>query len=747
MTDVPKGQQLGGKSKHPLPLLIHVCGLFAFMLLVSLLVVFCLVFQLSRGADFQYRVSSASSYTSNAATTTSSSFAQKSTFGGCGCVEALLDDNGDVFQQGFFTLGKNQTSTSTAFSSSFPFPSKCGPCHACPEGAICKGGTSKPVPQLGYWGNPDCPVAFSACQANLESNQMNQSFVCFAPTTGTRAGEAFGTCREGHHGVLCHKCKDGYGREDLTSPFCVKCRGIDMEDSTGGRRKARLWHFLFLVGETLYSSAMMQSLIFTGMEADKRDKPEMSQLLKVLFSYLGMTELLLSGNTSGWPKSLHLFLNTHKPPTDTSRISSFDCWFSNTMHEKSTWTYTLQVVPKLCSAAICTAYLYLYSYRVTRKFIQAKRKGEMPNGSSGMKTGMKIKITSAEEGKGKIAFPKLLLLIDEDMSVGGGGVKAELRFLKSMLIFVRKLLPRVAIVTSTTMWPFFVSWALGFLACGSYPKSFVTACDSMSYRSVMAESTLLWEFDKEVECFKGLHAKMLEYVSIPILLVIGFPFFVFYFLKRNSDKMYVDDRFDYTYGFLYREYEQKYFYWEFVVQCRTFALTALITYFGSSLVATSSLSELQTLLLLLVVFFSMLLHNHFLPYVSDLVDRAHQVALIDSAVIIMASMFFNLRIDYPLWNSVREALGLFIALLHVGTLGYMGLLITMATLKTYAMHADKNHDNIVSIEEAEDYFGKSRHARLFIWILKLFKLVVQVEGEGGVEEEKEKDSTSQKKKN
>jgi hypothetical protein len=265
----------------------------------------------------------------------------------------------------------------------------------------------------------------------------------------------------------------------------------------------------------------------------------------------------------------------------------------------------------------------------------------------------------------------------------------------------------------------------------------------------MSESTLLWEFDKEVECFKGLHAKMLEYVSIPILVIIGFPFFVFYFLKRNSDKMYVDDRFDYTYGFLYREYEQKYYYWEFVVQCRTFALIALITYFGSSVSAAPSLSELQTLLLLLVVFFSMLLHNHFLPYVSDLVDRAHQVALIDSAVIIMASMFFNLRIENLVWNTVRECLGMFIAVLHVGTLGLMGLLIMMATLKTYAMNADKNHDNVVSFEEAQEYFGESRHARIFIGVLKLFRLVVEEEpgaGAGPEEDSRYPGSSCQKKK-
>ena len=57
----------------------------------------------------------------------------------------------------------------------------------------------------------------------------------------------------------------------------------------------RLWHLVFLGAKVVFEAGMSLSLIFTGLEADKRNKPEMSQLLKAGLSYLGIVKLLLSG--------------------------------------------------------------------------------------------------------------------------------------------------------------------------------------------------------------------------------------------------------------------------------------------------------------------------------------------------------------------------------------------------------------------------------------------------------------------
>ena len=233
----------------------------------------------------------------------------------------------------------------------------------CPEGATCLGGTAKPRPKPGYWTNPSCPIGFSACEANLE---LGHSFICLAPN----ATSEFGSCREGHEGVLCHRCRDGYGRDDPTSPFCARCRGVEA-DGRGGL-KTRLWHLLFLLGGVVFESGMSLSLIFTGLEADKRNKPEMSQLLKVLVSYLAIVKLLLSGNTVGWPTALQVFISHHTEPKGP--VTSFDCWFENDFELKSVFGYALQAVPKICSVVVCTLYLYWHSYRLTRRYLEAKHR-------------------------------------------------------------------------------------------------------------------------------------------------------------------------------------------------------------------------------------------------------------------------------------------------------------------------------------------------------------------------------------
>ncbi len=646
---------------------------------------------------------------------------------GCGCVRAVLDANRTVFRQGFFSLAR---------------PSKAkGGCHPCPYGGECLGAAHTPKPQAGFWTNEGCPVAFAACEENLE---LGRTMVCLPPDQA----HAYGRCREGHEGVLCHRCSDGFGRQEPTTPFCQRCRGRGPAESDFLGRviwredlRVKAWHFLALAFEVAVSTGSCLSLIFTGLEADKRDNPEMSQILKVLFSYTTITKLLLSGNTRGWPESLQLFITTHKPPSPDSATSSFDCWLANENPNKAMFTYVLQLLPTLASVCLCTVFLYLYAYRLTTKYLKARGARRV-----GAALGWK-------RDESRVKYPELMLLIgNEDLHASllqGGEIRAEdghgsgdceqedalsslaanvtaatrirLPIYSSVVYFVRKLWPRVAIVCATTMWPQLLRFVLGFFACGTYPKSFLTDCGASDYMTVMGEKVFLWEFDKETQCFTGAHSKMLQWVTLPTLFVIGFPFFTFLLLRRNHRKMYVNDHFDYTYGFLYRDYEPHMYFWESVIQVRNFALTALIVFYGTTIKS----QDLQALLLLVVIFISVLLHTMYLPYVLDSVDLAHQIVLVDVAVIVMSSMFFKLDAsdDVPYWHQLRELLGLLVALLHVGTILVMGLFTAKAALRTYALKADADGDNKVSLQEAELYFGTSAPARILIRLMTAVRLV------------------------
>ena len=622
---------------------------------------------------------------------------------GCTCRRAVLDAEGNVFHQGFFKVDEGGV-----------FPLSRTDCHPCPDGATCMGGRSRPAPLPGYWANPRCPVAFSACEANLE---LGHSFICLAPnqTRGEGRGRHVGECREGHQGILCHKCAEGYGRDEPSSPFCVKCKGLGTSYS-----RMRLWHLVFLGAKVVFEAGMSLSLIFTGLEADKRNKPEMSQLLKAGLSYLGIVKLLLSGNTHGWPRALQLFISTHAPPNAKAQaagVTSFDCWFSQDHQYRSVYSYALQIVPSCCSLLICALYLYAHSYRLTSKYFEAKRKQRLMASADPYAD---VWMTPEDE---TIAYPKLLLLISDEAKASSGAMaaaRAALTLGTSVSAFARNLLPRVAIVCCTSVWPSVLAWALGFFACSPYPKSFVSDCDEASYDHVVSEKVLLWEYDKDMECYTGLHSKMLEYAGLPVLVIILFPLIMCRFLWKNGKKMFVDDKFDYTYGFLYRDYEAKFWFWEFIIQGRTLALTALVVYVGGT---THAGQDLQGLCLLVVIVFSTLLHTRYLPYVSDMVDHAQQIVLVDAAVLIISSMFFKLDPQVLYWAQVREVLGLAVAALHVGTLLVIGLLVAKAFLKTYAMSADADGDNVVSDVEAAAYFGHSPQAKVLIKLMEVFKLV------------------------
>ena len=77
-------------------------------------------------------------------------------------------------------------------------------CDACPDGGVCTGATALPVPARGYWASEDVRTEFFECPA-LEA--------C--------PGGAYETCAEGHTGVQCAECLDGYyllDRECRTCP-------------------------------------------------------------------------------------------------------------------------------------------------------------------------------------------------------------------------------------------------------------------------------------------------------------------------------------------------------------------------------------------------------------------------------------------------------------------------------------------------------------------------------------------------
>lgn len=82
----------------------------------------------------------------------------------------------------------------------------------------------------------------------------------------------------------------------------------------------------------------------------------------------------------------------------------------------------------------------------------------------------------------------------------------------------------------------------------------------------------------EVTCYEGPHTFWALWISLPSILVwgVGIPMFAFILLKRNQDKIDKQETKE-KFGFLYKGFKTKFYYWEILVVYRKAAI-AVIAY-------------------------------------------------------------------------------------------------------------------------------------------------------------------------
>jgi hypothetical protein len=103
-----------------------------------------------------------------------------------------------------------------------------GVCGSCPSGAVCPG-NNYPYAVAGFWRAPVNWTKFYQCEDEL----------CLAMETD---GEpAASNCREGHTGLLCTACMDGFTQQ---GQFCEACApGSNFQEQPAGRRGGILLGF------------------------------------------------------------------------------------------------------------------------------------------------------------------------------------------------------------------------------------------------------------------------------------------------------------------------------------------------------------------------------------------------------------------------------------------------------------------------------------------------------------------------
>lgn len=144
--------------------------------------------------------------------------------------------------------------------------------------------------------------------------------------------------------------------------------------------------------------------------------------------------------------------------------------------------------------------------------------------------------------------------------------------------------------------------------------------------SAEVEGRSLLEADMNVVCGSAYHSRLLSWVAGPamIIYVIGIPLAAFAILYSNKAK----DKLSKPgcrrkLGFLYSNYEEEYYYWEFVVVARLVSFAAVSVMFADK-------ADLQAGLGLFILFVSILAHNKTSPYLEDTLDRVEEMGLYSS---------------------------------------------------------------------------------------------------------------------
>ena len=179
--------------------------------------------------------------------------------------------------------------------------------------------------------------------------------------------------------------------------------------------------------------------------------------------------------------------------------------------------------------------------------------------------------------------------------------------------------------------------------------------------------------DLTQQCWTGMHLKWSLTVGIALLViyVIGIPLYGGLLLFYNRAKIHKDhpnhEEFHKKYSFLYKGYdvdnkkEQSYLYlWELVVTARKLALLIIMVYYANT-------PHIQSLLGLLVVIISFILHITVQPFENTILNIAEFASLLTSCITFYLGQFTYSTDE----NTIHQYISIAALIVNISFLMYM----------------------------------------------------------------------------
>ena len=150
------------------------------------------------------------------------------------------------------------------------------------------------------------------------------------------------------------------------------------------------------------------------------------------------------------------------------------------------------------------------------------------------------------------------------------------------------------------------------------------------------ESWVIAELSEQ--CWTARHFKSVVFISVPSIAVwvIGLPTLVLALLVRRHRQLHsLSQRV--MFAFLYKGYEQKWFFWEFVILYRKIGLVGAAVFLAPMSVRVESLTILAILLV------AVYLQLRYQPYNEPTLNKLEIKSILVSAVTIYAGLYYDTR--------------------------------------------------------------------------------------------------------
>ena len=141
--------------------------------------------------------------------------------------------------------------------------------------------------------------------------------------------------------------------------------------------------------------------------------------------------------------------------------------------------------------------------------------------------------------------------------------------------------------------------------------------------------------DMSIQCWKTEHIIYSLIIALPSILIwcISIPIVLVIILYKNKSKLpNIEEKL--KYGFLYKGYVAKHFYWEFVTLLRKMLIISCSVFFANSSVT------LQALVVFIVILLAYILQQRFKPFTLPQLNQMESKSIIVSAVTIYSGLFF-----------------------------------------------------------------------------------------------------------